>query len=210
MWKMNRIVGVLVIAGIACVTIGCTKSDTEAAKSAATGAKTDATAAGESSGGGSGATASSAMDEQAKAAAMAEIQRHWVKQPDGWVTARISGSAYAPDRYLRQLREINIAGVESFDLGDSDKMNGFEWAGQVNFRSAPCREAGDPGFVLEGMSNLGASVNRQRGRWSQWVDFQPDALKLQKVKGKWQIPQDQWVTRGNPPTSQDFANAGVK
>ncbi|HEY2587987.1 MAG TPA: hypothetical protein VGI81_19745 [Tepidisphaeraceae bacterium] len=208
MRKLNRVLGVLVIAGMAFAAVGCTKSETETAKNAATGAA-DATKAGDSTSGG-GATASSAMDEPAKAAAMAEIQRHWAKKPDGWVTARISGSAYAPDRYLRQLREITVAGVESFDLSESDKMNGFEWAGQVTFRKAPCREVGDQGFVLEGMSNLGVSVERQRGRWSQWVDFQPDALHLQKVKGQWQIPQDQWMTRGNLPTAQDFANAGVK
>lgn len=206
MRKLNRVLGVLVIAGITVAAVGCTKSDADTAKSASNGGSKP----GDTTGSSGGASANSALEEQAKAAAMAEIQRHWVKKPDGWITARISGSPYAPDRYLRELREINIAGVESFDLGESDKMNGFEWAGQVNFRSAPCREAGDQGFVLEGMSNLGVSVSRTRGRWSQWVDFQPDPLKLQKVKGQWQIPQDQWMTRGNPPTSQDFANARVQ
>jgi hypothetical protein len=185
------------------LAMGCSKSDTSAAKS-------DAAAANSGGSMGSAANTSSALDEQAKAAALAEVQRHWAKRSDGWVTARVSGSAYAPDRYVRQLRDLAVAGVESFELGESDKMNGFEWAGQVTFRSVPCREAGDPGILLDGMSNLGIGAQRRRGRWSQWVDFQPGALHVQKVKGKWQIPPDQWLISGNAPTAQDFANAGVQ
>lgn len=203
MTQVSRIVGVLVVTGMVLVAIGCSKSDTPTAKADAMAAST-----GGSTGG--GANASSALDEQAKAAALAEVQRHWVKRPDGWVTARVSGSAYAPDRYVRQMRDLAVAGVEAFEVGESDKLNGFEWAGQVTFRSEPCREAGDQGILLDGMSNVGIGAQRQRGRWSQWVDFQPDALRLQKVKGKWQIQPDQWLIRGNPPTAQDFANAGVQ
>jgi hypothetical protein len=35
-------------------------------------------------------------------------------------------------------------------------------------------------------------------------------LHVQKVKGRWQIPQDTWLLRGSIPGAQDFANAGVK
>ena len=94
------------------------------------------------------------------------------------------------------------------DLSESDRMNGLEWAGEVRFKETPCREAGDQGVVLDGMANI--SVFRQRGRWSQWIDFQPEALRLQKAKGQWQIPPDTWMLRGNIPGAEDFANAGVK
>ncbi len=140
---------------------------------------------------------------------MAQVQKHWTKSPDGWITARITGSSMAPDHFLRQMREISPTGVTSNELGESDKLNGFEWAGEVNFKSAPCREAGDSGFVLDNMANV-TNLNRQRGHWSQWIDFQPDALRVQKVKGQWQCNDDQWLLRGTIPTAQDYSNAGVK
>src|SRR5580698_7595500 len=39
-------------------------------------------------------------DREAQSAAMAELQRHWRKGSDGWTTAIISGSPYAPDHFL--------------------------------------------------------------------------------------------------------------
>ncbi|HSZ57827.1 MAG TPA: hypothetical protein VK797_19345 [Tepidisphaeraceae bacterium] len=165
---------------------------------------------GSSDSGSAGSDRASALDGEAQAAAMGEIQKHWAKGPDGWTTARVSGSAYAPDRYIRQMRELTVQGVQSSELTDSDRLNGMEWAGEVTFKSAPCREAGDAGLLLEGMSNLGLSVNRQRGRWTQWVDFQPEAIRVQKVKGQWQAQQDTWLLRGAIPQPADYANAGVK
>ena len=53
-------------------------------------------------------------------------------------------------------------------------------------------------------------LERLRGRWTQWVDFTPEPLKLQRVKGQWQIPQDTWLLRGKLPGAEDFASAGVK
>ena len=150
----------------------------------------------------------SEVEQQARAAAMAEIQKHWAKGPDGWTTAMVSGSPYAPDRYLRQFRELGVGSVETAELGDSDRLNGFEWAGSVAFKPSPCREAGDPGIMLDGL--VGAGVNRQRGRWTQWVDFQPEALRVQKVKGKWQVHPDTLLLHGNLPAAQDFASAGVR
>src|SRR5206468_12663529 len=104
--------------------------------------------------------------------------------------------------------ELTVEGVREYDLTDSDRLNGFEWAGEVSFKQTPCREAGEQGVVLDGMA--GISVFRQRGRWSQWIEFQPEAVKVQKVEGKWEIHQDTWLLRGRPPGPQDFAKAGVK
>lgn len=150
----------------------------------------------------------SGMDQAAQDAALAEVKKHWTKASEGWITARITGSPYAPDHFLRQFRELTVEGVRSAGLSESDRMNGFEWAGQVSFKQAPCREAGDPGIMLDGM--MGAGIYRQRGRWTQWVDFQPEPVQLQKVKGTWQIQPDTWLLRGTIPTAQDFAKAGVK
>jgi hypothetical protein len=161
------------------------------------------------SGGTSGSAGqASGMEKAAQDAALAEVKKHWTKQSDGWITARNTGSSFAPVRFLRQCRELTVEGVRMDDLTESDRMNGLEWAGEVRFKETPCREAGDQGVVLDGMANI--SVFRQRGRWSQWIDFQPEALRLQKAKGQWQIPPDTWLLRGNVPGAEDFANAGVK
>jgi hypothetical protein len=150
----------------------------------------------------------SGIEREAQDAARAEVMRHWIKGPEGWVTARDTGSSFAPIRFLRQFREITVERVRSTALSDSDRMNGFEWAGEVSFKKAPCREAGEPGIMLDGL--VGANMFRQRGRWTQWVDFEPEPVQVQKVKGKWQVHQDTWLLRGKVPGAQDFANAGVK
>ena len=68
-------------------------------------------------------------DRAARAAAMEELQRHWRKDSDGWTTAIVSGSPYAPDHFLRQCRALTIKEIEPQDLSESDKLNGFEWVG---------------------------------------------------------------------------------
>ena len=170
---------------------GCGKSDS--ADSGGTGG-----AAGQVSG----------MERAAQDAVLADVMKHWMKAPEGWITARNTGSSFAPIEFLREIREITVEGVRSYALSDSDRLNGFEWAGEVSFKQAPCREAGEQGLVLDGMAGL--SIVRQRGRWSQWVEFQPEPVKVQKVKGQWEIHQDTWLLRGKLPGPQDFANAGVK
>jgi hypothetical protein len=161
------------------------------------------------SGGNGGSTAQpSGMERAAQDAAFAEVKKHWIKTSEGWITARTSGTSFAPDHFLRQLREITVESVRSADLSESDRMNGLEWAGQVSFKQAPCREAGDSGILLDGMA--GTSIYRQRGRWTQWVDFEPEPVQIQKVKGNWQVEPDTWLLRGRLPAAEDFAKAGVK
>jgi len=144
----------------------------------------------------------------AQDAALAEVKKHWAKTPEGWITARTTGSSFAPDHFLRQFRELTVENVRTADLTESDRMNGLEWAGQVSFKQALCREAGDPGIMLDGV--VGGSIYRQRGRWTQWVDFQPDPVQVQKAKGSWQINPDTWLLRGTMPGAEDFTKAGVK
>ena len=71
------------------------------------------------------------------------------------------------------------------------------------------REAGEPGLVLDGMADIGM-INRQRGRWSQWVDFQPEDMHVQKQRGKWFVQPDTFMLRGTIPTPQDYADAEVR
>ncbi len=52
------------------------------------------------------------------------------------------------------MRELTVEGVRSADLTEADWMNGLEWAGEVSFKQAPCREAGDQGILLDGLANL--------------------------------------------------------
>jgi hypothetical protein len=177
-----------VLAAIAFGLPGCGKSD--------------------SGGAGGGVGQASGMERAAEDAALAEVKKHWSKGGDGWITARNSGTSFAPVRFVREMRELAVEGVRSADLTEADKMNGFEWAGEVRFKQAPCREAGDQGILLDGLAN--ATVFRQRGRWTQWVDFQPEPVQIQKVKGNWQAHQDTWLLRGSIPGADDFGNAGVK
>jgi len=155
-----------------------------------------------------GAAGASGLERAAQDAVLAEVMKHWMKSPEGWITARDTGSSFAPIQFLRQFRELTVEGVRLYDLSDSDRLNGFEWAGEVSFKQGPCREAGEPGILLDGA--VGGNVTRQRGRWSQWVEFQPEAVQVQKVKGNWQINQDTWLLRGKLPKPDDFAKAGVK
>jgi len=150
----------------------------------------------------------SAEDKQAEQVAMAELQKHWLKGSDGWTTAIVSGSPYAPDRFLRQCRSLAIQEIKPQDLTESDKLNGFEWVGRAILKPTSCREGGgQSGMVLDGMSNV--VVNKQQGRWSQWVDFTPGPMRFQKQKGAWQFQWDGSYLRGTLPGPQDFANAGV-
>jgi hypothetical protein len=148
-------------------------------------------------------------DREAQSAAMAELGRHWLKGPDGWTTVIVSGSPYAPDHFLRQCRALTIKEMEPQDLSESDKLNGFEWVGRANFAPTSCREGGGQNtLVLDGMSNV--VVNKQAGRWSQWVDFTPGPLRFAREKGRWQYNWDATYLRGTLPGPQDFANAGVR
>ena len=158
--------------------------------------------------GGAAAGQVSRMEREAQEAVMSEVTKHWTKGPEGWITARNIGTSFAPVEFLRQFREISVDGVRLYDLSDSDRLNGFEWAGEVRFKQAPCREVGEPGLMLDGL--VGLNMVRQRGRWSQWVEFQPEAVQVQKVKGRWQVNEDTWMLRGKVPAAQDFAKAGVK
>jgi len=133
------------------------------------------------------------------------VKKHWSKVADGW---RNTGTSFAPVRFIGEMRELTVEGVRSADLTEADWMNGLEWAGEVSFKQAPCREAGDQGILLDGLANL--TVFRQRGQWTQWVDFEPEPVQVQKVKGNWQAQQDTWLLHGSIPGAEDFANAGVK
>ena len=158
---------------------------------------------------GGAAAQSSGMEREAQDVALAEVMKHWSKGPEGWITARNTGSSFAPIEFLRQVREITVEGVREYDLSDSDRLNGFEWAGEVRFKETPCREAGEAGILLDG-DPAGRSIFRQRGQWTQWVEFEPESVQVQKVKDKWQVHQDTWLLRGRIPGAQDFAKAGVK
>jgi hypothetical protein len=137
-------------------------------------------------------------DREAQSAAMAELQRHWRKGSDGWTTAIVSGSPYAPDHFLRQCRALKIKAMVPQDLSQSDKLNGFEWVGRAEFEPTSCREGGgQAGMVLDGMSNV--VVSKHSGQWSQWVDFTPGPLRFAREKGRWQFNWDATYLRGTLP-----------
>src|SRR5207237_2760117 len=103
-------------------TLGCGKSESDGPRGAA--AKV------------------SGLEREAQNAALAEVMKHWSKAPDGWITARNTGSSFAPVEFLRQVRELTVEGVREDDLSDSDRLNGFKWAGAVSFKQMQCSEVG--------------------------------------------------------------------
>jgi len=146
---------------------------------------------------------------QAQSALMAELQNHWLKRPDGWTTAVVSGSAYAPEHYLRQCKDLAVQELQAAPVSEADKLNGIEWEGRATFKATVCREAGgNGGMVLDGMGSFGPT--RRVGQWSQWVDFTPGPLPFDKSKSGWEFRYDGSYLRGILPGPQDFASAGVQ
>jgi hypothetical protein len=188
---MVRQTAMWVVLGVALVGVGC---------SSGSGSSSD-------NGGGISPELTKLVAES-KDAAMAEVQKHWAKSADGWTTARTLGSGYAPEHLLRQGHELTITSASAVPLTDGDKLNGFEYAGIVEFKKAPFREAGDPGIAFDGTE--GANINRVKGKWTQWIDIKPEDIQVQKVRGQWQVHQDTWLLRGTLPTQADWTNAGVK
>ena len=148
------------------------------------------------------------IEAEAQKAALTAISRHWVEGPDGWTTARTEGSPYAPEHFLRQAHEFHVDGMVEHGLSDADKLNGLEWAGRVEFKKVSCREAGDPGMLMDAIGDVNAE--RVRGRWTQWAGIQPDPIQVSKQRGQWPVVADTWLLRGTIPSSGDYANAGVK
>jgi hypothetical protein len=150
-------------------------------------------------------------DHDAIDATMADLQRHFQKGSDGWTTSIYTGG-YAPDRFLRQYRDLAIDEVDAQDLSQSDQMNGFQWVGKITFKKTACREAGGQSqFVLDGMAEgQQAYVQKAPGHWTQWVDFTPGPLTVAENKGHWQVQYDASYLRGQMPTPTDFSAAGVR
>lgn len=151
----------------------------------------------------------SRADHEARDAGWAELQKHWLRGPDGWTAAVVSGSPYAPEHFLRQYRALVVDEVQPEQLSEADKLNGIEWEGQLTFKPTTCREAGgDGGMVVDGMGSFGPT--RQRGQWTAWVDFTPGPMHFQKIKGQWEFKWDGSYLRGQLPSGGDFAAAGVR
>jgi len=144
----------------------------------------------------------SGLEKEACDMAMAEIGKHWAKQPDGWTTALSEETGFAPIDFIRQVRSLAVERVKTYELSAADNMNGFEWAGEVWFNRGPMREAGDPGLV----SGRTVSVMRRQGQWSQWVDYQPLPLRVQRVNGKWEVDPHSSLLEGKQlPGAADVA-----
>jgi hypothetical protein len=194
------------LLAIALATVsGCGKSDSSTSSSGNSGSSA---ASAVSAPGFTGVAAANPLEGEAQNAALAEIQKHMIKGPNGWTTERISGSAYAPDHFLRQIREIDIDAINANPVSDADKLNGVEWSGTITFKQLAAREAGDAGMLLDGLGNPTGS--RQKGQWSVWSEYTPEWMQLQKQNGKWVVDDDTWLLRGTIPTPADYAYAGVQ
>ena len=143
----------------------------------------------------------SGVEKEACDMATAEIGKHWAKQPDGWTTELREGTDFAPIIFIRQVRSLAVERVKTYELSAADRMNGFEWAGEVWFSKGPAREEGVQGFTL----GMAGTIVRP-GQWSQWVDYQPLALRVQRVKGKWEVDPNSSLLEGKQlPGAADVA-----
>jgi hypothetical protein len=167
--------------------------------------------------GGSGALAArlSKPETEAMDLVVAELASHYLKTPDGWTTA-VSESINPPFtstmHFLRQFRELAPDGVDADEVGAADRLNGFEWVGEVSFKETPAREAGDPGQAfMHGLEPLAfVFVNRAQGRWTRWVDIQPRSVRVWKLNGVWKVPKGSSLLSGQPATPEDFQRAAVR
>jgi hypothetical protein len=168
--------------------------------------------------GGRGALAARLSKPEAEAMdlVLAEVASHYVKTSDGWTTAVSETlNAFTPtDHFLRQFREITPDGVDADEVGAADRLNGFEWAGAISFKTTPAREAGDPGLAfihdLQPLA-VGVFVYRAKGGgWTRWVDLQPRSMRVVKLNGVWKVPKGSSLLSGQPPTPEDFQRAGVR
>jgi hypothetical protein len=134
------------------------------------------------------------LEKEACDMAMAEIGEHWGKLPDGWITLLVENPGDAPTVFMRQVRSLAVERVKTRDLTAADSLNGFEWAGEVGFTMGPMREEGNQGLV-----SGSTSVMRGSGFWSQWVDYRPLPLQMQRVKGKWSWDRNNSLVQGMIP-----------
>jgi hypothetical protein len=149
----------------------------------------------------------SGVEREATDVVLAEIGKHCLKGPDGsWITLMTAGSSWAPEHFYRQFRDITVDAVEATELSDADHMNGFEWAGEITFKPTIAREIGDPG--LSHLSNM-QMIERQQGHWTQWIDFQPQGVPVQKFKGQWQVKPSMGMFEGDPLLSGALPPATV-
>jgi hypothetical protein len=110
---------------------------------------------------------------------------------------------------VRQCKDIVAKRVETYPLSESDKLNGFEWAGEVGYKPLTCREIGDSwGVVFDGIVGNGSAMRQERV-WTQWYEIVPDPIKVQKLNGAWQFNQDTWLLRGTKPGAAELAATGA-
>ena len=190
MFRQRLISAFLVALGLAVICSSCSKAEPPPPK-------VDPAAA-----------QAAAVEKEAQDAVMAEIEKQWQKGPDGWTTVRMLGSKSSPSLCVRQLRDIRIDEVKKLDPSDPAALPGAEWFGEVYVAQSGVREAGDNGIMLEGIT--GSTYERKHGVWSAWLDFKPEPVRVQKIKGKWEVNMNTWMLKGRLPTPADFAKAGVK
>ena len=115
-------------------------------------------------------------DGEAVAFLRQELEKRWLKTPDGWLseypakTYIATGQRAGPESFYRQIKELKFD-VEPDDLTESDKLNGIQFRGECRFSHAPKRIYGDP--------NAFGPL-----RWSDWTPSN-ESVRVQKRNGQW-------------------------
>lgn len=123
-------------------------------------------------------------DPDALNAIRAELDKHWLKTSDGWVSQYPARETNA----YRQVKEFKFE-INSGELSDADKLNKFEFAGSC-MPEVTIREYG---FY----ERFGTVANTQ---WSPWKE---EFLRIQVSKndGQWSVKTgiDDWLLTGTKP-----------
>jgi hypothetical protein len=168
---------------------GCSRHDSGGSGSADAGGSTgaSATAAPASSITGTG-------DPDAVSAVQAELEKHWVQTPDGWITVYPPG--HSSDVLFRdsaeQIKELKFE-IKSHPLSDADKLNQIQYSASCTFPHLAIRSFGSN--QMSGPEN-----------WTEWSTKFPDVVaSVQKQNGQWQVSGGEELLNGTKPDESALA-----
>jgi hypothetical protein len=169
---------------------GCGKKDSGGSS---TGGSSANGPSGEASAGAPG-TIGGTGDPDAVNAANAEIAKHWVSTPDGWISEFPShvyiatGKRSDAESYYRQLKELKYD-IQPGELSDADKLNGLQFYGRCVNRASPMRVFNDPNEFIG-------------KKWTEWKQSGEGmaAFVVQKKNGQWICDGDSYFVTGTKPS----------
>lgn len=139
------------------------------------------------------------MEDQAQDLAKADFQKYWTHCGDAWFSHHTAPEKtfWSTDQfdYVEQ-RGVDIR-VVSNDISEADRMNGFQWSGQVIFSGTVYRLHFPPGLSKPLMESAPPKPG-----WSDWINgrWAIPMYSLTKQNGNWKIDDPLGTPKfGQPP-----------